>query len=475
MSLIKKALAFSFIGKYLSMLIQFASVMVISRLLVPAEIGLYSIAAGSIVIGQVLRDFGLSLYLVQEKSLTLQKIRTCFSISLSICWLISLIYWMGAAPIADFFDQPEMIGVIQTLALSFIIIPFGTFNLSLIKREMRFDIIMWIELFSAVVGVSVTIALALTDYGVMSLAYGSVAGTLSTVVATFPTSKATYYRLSFSGLKQITKFTSFVSLSNIFTQLNELLPEAAIGKRYSMADTAYFSKAFATVNLFSMLVLSFVTPVIQPFIAKLNREEQNLDKPVYAVTNYILALLWPFSILLLLFPTQILLVLYGDQWHASAHFVQIFALILVVEGLLIMSDQLLNSIGEVRFVFTYSALTLVARVLAIVLLIDLGIELLAWSFLVIAFLRLAYMWPKYRKAFNLKFENMLRVYWQNLKICALVSMFGLISQYSVAGTFSAIIELLICGTTMFCAWVLAIVMFNHPFKQQLISLRQILG
>ncbi len=454
------------------MLIQFASVMVISRLLVPAEIGLYSIAAGTIVIGQVLRDFGLSLYLVQEKSLTLQKIRTCFSISLCICWLIALIYWMGATPVADFFEQPEMITVIQTLALSFIIIPFGTFNLSLIKREMRFDIIMWIELFSAVVGVSVTITLALMDYGVMSLAYGSVAGTLATVVATFPTSKTLYYRLSFSGVKQITKFTTFVSLSNIFTQLNELLPEAAIGKRYSMADTAYFSKAFATVNLFSMLVLSFVTPVIQPFIAKLNREEQNLDKPVYAVTNYILALLWPFCALLLLFPAQILLVLYGDQWQASAPFVRIFALIILIEGLLIMSDQFLNSIGEVRFVFAYSAMTLVMRVLAIVFLIDFGIEPLAWSFLAIAFLRMAYIWPKYKKSFNLKLTDMLAVYWQNLKIFTLVSVIGLISQYWVTGAFSVIVELLICGMLMLCAWVLAIVIFNHPFKQQLAGLRQ---
>jgi O-antigen/teichoic acid export membrane protein len=475
MTELNRALAFSFTGKYITMLVQFVSVMVISRLLVPTDIGIYSIAAGAIAIGQVLRDFGLSLYLVHEKDLTVDKIRTCFTISLLICWTIATVYWLSSAPLALFFERQEIASVIQVLSLSFLIIPFGTFNLSLIKRDMRFDRIMWIDLASAFTSVTVTIGLALMEYGVMAMAYGSIAGTLTTVVATFFFSKLRYYRICFNKVKEIARFTSFVSFSNIFTQLNELIPEAAIGKQQSMADTAFFSKANATINLFSMLVTSVVAPVIQPFMAKLNRDEKDLAKHVYSLIDYILVLLWPFSVILILMPEQILVTLYGDQWTASAPVLQIFATILFIDGFIIMAEQLLNSIGAVKFVFKSTALIVVLRIVATLAFVQFGIIAVAWSFLGVSLIRLAVVWPAFKRYFGLDTTQLLALYTKNLGITLpLLAVGWLILQTQVSG-FAPLIQLVVIGLAMLVLWIILLYSLKHPLATKLPVLKSFMS
>lgn len=74
--------------------------MVISRVLTPEELGGYSLAIGSIAIGQVLRDFGLSLYLVQTKEISDKKspklLHHFYHSLLDNCYIVLLfilIYW----------------------------------------------------------------------------------------------------------------------------------------------------------------------------------------------------------------------------------------------------------------------------------------------------------------------------------------------------------------------------------------------
>jgi O-antigen/teichoic acid export membrane protein len=67
MTSVRRALAISFIERYALIAISLASNILIARLLSPEEIGLYSVSLAVIGIAQVLRDFGVGGYLIQEK------------------------------------------------------------------------------------------------------------------------------------------------------------------------------------------------------------------------------------------------------------------------------------------------------------------------------------------------------------------------------------------------------------------------
>lgn len=65
MSPVRVSFLFSFAEKYTLLVLTTAGAMVLSRLLTPAEIGLYSVGAVLVGLAQVVRDFGVGLYVIQ--------------------------------------------------------------------------------------------------------------------------------------------------------------------------------------------------------------------------------------------------------------------------------------------------------------------------------------------------------------------------------------------------------------------------
>ncbi|HEU0196476.1 MAG TPA: oligosaccharide flippase family protein, partial [Nevskiaceae bacterium] len=85
---IRKALSLSFIQTFVSLVFSFGSVIIVSHILTPSEIGVFSVAAGMVALIHMLRDFGVSEYLVQEQELNESSIRTVFTINLAIAWVL---------------------------------------------------------------------------------------------------------------------------------------------------------------------------------------------------------------------------------------------------------------------------------------------------------------------------------------------------------------------------------------------------
>lgn len=62
----QKSRHYFFAENYSTMFIGFIGIMLIARLLVPAEIGIYSVASAVTSIAQMMRDTGVGNYLIQE-------------------------------------------------------------------------------------------------------------------------------------------------------------------------------------------------------------------------------------------------------------------------------------------------------------------------------------------------------------------------------------------------------------------------
>lgn len=463
---LRRALIFSFAGKYTSMVMEFVSVMVISRLLSPAEIGIYSLAAGTIVIGQMLRDFGLSLYLVQEKELTDEKIQSCFTISILLCWCIAAIYYFSAGAISRFINHAEVEFLVQILAINFLMIPFGTFTLSLLRREMKFGSIMFIDVSTTSMRVCVAISLAVAGYGVLSLAYASVAGAAVTVLLSFFYTQRKHYRFNFSNIKEIAKFSSFVSATNIISELRNTIPEIVIGKNISADAVAYFSKAIGTMGLFAKLINQALGPVIQPYISKINRESGKLDYPVYYITNVMLALQWPFCVFIFLFADEVIYLLYGDQWGETVPVLRVFALLQLLNAFTPMWDQLLNTVGRVQFIFRNTLMLFIIRTALVIGLIDYGILMIAMSFIIVPFIKTFFMLPEMIKTFGLTYSKLAKIYWTNLSISLLLlGTFGGLKQTIVISD-SMLVSTITYAVLFAVIWFMLLHLYKHALAKK---------
>jgi teichuronic acid exporter len=104
MSSFNKAIAYSFMGKYLGILMQFGSMIILTRILSPEDYGIYTIAIIFVFIANILRDFGVNNYLIKEETLTNEKLRSAFSLMIIISTLVGAALFFSAPFIADFYN-----------------------------------------------------------------------------------------------------------------------------------------------------------------------------------------------------------------------------------------------------------------------------------------------------------------------------------------------------------------------------------
>ncbi len=100
---LRGAFLVSFVRSGGTFFLAFASNVIISRLLLPAEIGVYSVAMAVTAILQALREFGIGSYLLKERELTGDKIRTVFGMALLLGWTIAALIFIFRGAIARFY------------------------------------------------------------------------------------------------------------------------------------------------------------------------------------------------------------------------------------------------------------------------------------------------------------------------------------------------------------------------------------
>ena len=121
MSTTRHSLLFSFAEKYTVLLLGIVATMMLSRLLTPAEVGVYSLGAVLVALAQVVRDFGVGQYLIQEKQLDMVKLRAALATSLLVAWLLALLVLAASGPLASFYQEPRLRLVLQLLSINFVL------------------------------------------------------------------------------------------------------------------------------------------------------------------------------------------------------------------------------------------------------------------------------------------------------------------------------------------------------------------
>lgn len=358
---VRGALALSFAGKYSQYALGLASNIILARLLTPAEIGIFSVAVVISTFGHVLRDFGVSQYLVQEKELSAQKIRAAFTITVLIAWAVALVLMALAGPLATFYDSPESAAVLKVVALTFFIIPFGSVTLALLRRDFRFGALYVITLVSSVVHIVVAVGLAWAGFGSMSLAWALVANVIATALLSVRYRPGGMRLLpTRHGLREVVQFGGFISAGYLLGTLNQALPELIIGKTLGMASVGFYSKARVPNNLFSQFMMNAIGPVILPTFAQKVRNG-DYREPFLRSVAYLTGFTYPFFLFMVLMAFPVIRVLFGPQWDAAVVPMRILSLSAAVWSIATLVPNLLIAMGKPRPQFTVAVQLLPLR------------------------------------------------------------------------------------------------------------------
>ncbi|HEX8406050.1 MAG TPA: lipopolysaccharide biosynthesis protein [Duganella sp.] len=458
----------SFAEKYALLVVNTAGAMVLARLLTPAEVGVYAIGAVLVGLAQVLRDFGVGPYVIQEKELTRDKLRAALATSMLVAWLLAACVLLASWPAARFYQEPRLQTVMQVLSLNFVLIPFSAVVLPYLRRQMRFSAIFALNLSQTVVQLLCTALMAWRGLGYLSLVWGAVAGTLALLLASLwcrPADMPCWPARR--GMRAIVSFGSLSTAGTVIDEAGVAAPDLIIGKMIGVAEVGIFGKAMGVINVFNQLVTAAISPVIFPLFSAQARDGGDLRRSYLTTASYVTALAWPFFGFVALMAPALVRVLYGDQWDAAIPLIRIICIGSALYSMFSMARYLFVAMGAVGQQAGLDAMAVPVRVAAVLLAAPFGLTWVAAAVVAGALFRSGLTYRALRMLTGMRLADLLAAVRVSAQV-ALVSIAGPLAVllWSPEGAAHPMTRLALAALATLALWLAAIIWFRHELADE---------
>jgi len=349
MSIVRRSLALSFLTRYANLAISFIGIVIISRLLTPEEVGIFSVSMAIVALAHTLRQFGLSTYLIQEKDITKDRIRTAFGLAFVIAGSIGAVLVAASGLIAEFYRENGVREVLLVLAFNFLLVPIGAPALALLQREMRFGDIAKVQIVATLAQNATAILLVMSGMSYLSLAIGSVAGMAATTLALILVRAPHILILpSLGEWRHVLRFCFPAVGAHVVGELGVMMPDLAMGRLLGFGPVAYYSRALGLARIFGEGILQGVWPVALSSFSEAKRKNGDIRAGYVLGTQLLTGLALPFYAVLGVLAFPVVVLLYGEQWRESAPLLQLFCVSYLILTPWTLSAELLYAMGKAR-------------------------------------------------------------------------------------------------------------------------------
>lgn len=319
--------AYTGIGQVARIALQALSIVVLARLLSPADYGLLAMVLALIGVGELFRDFGLSSAAIQARTLSVNERSNLFWLNTLIGILLTLVCFGVAPLIAALYGEPKLTAIAQVLAVTFFLNGLATQFRADLNRAMRFGVVAGIDVVSQAIGLGVGLALAMSGGGYWALVWMQVAQTgLSAVgVIIFAGWLPRLYRRDVT-LRPFLKFGGGLLGSQVLNYAGKNVDSVIIGLTLGPVALGFYNRAFQLLLLPLNQLQAPSTRVALPVLARLQDEKPKFDAFLLTGQSALLNLV----ALILAFSASQAPVLFelvlGGQWTPSAVLFQALAL-----------------------------------------------------------------------------------------------------------------------------------------------------
>jgi O-antigen/teichoic acid export membrane protein len=375
---IRRALLWSTADKYFSLVVNFASLAVISRLLTPEEIGVSAVGTAIIAFALALREFASTGFLIQHKNLTRRDIRTSFTILFALTFIIAAALVAFSPWMAAFFGEPDLSRFVGVLSIAIVIETIGLPITALLRREMAFGRLAAINISVAAVCAPLSIVLAAIGFSFMSTAWAWLAATtMTTVLSLCIRPDFWIFRPSLRAWRSVLAFGAFGGANTVLIWLNETLPQLVLGRILPLGVVGLYNRALLICSIPDKVVLNGVSSVATPALAAEVRHGRCIKQVYLQSLGFITVVHWPALIVLLLLAEPVVEIVLGSQWLAIVPVVQLLAIASLFRFPSILTSSVLIAVGAVNLTLQASLISLPISALVLCLASPFGVVAMA--------------------------------------------------------------------------------------------------
>ena len=136
---------------------QFASVIVLSRLLAPQDFGIVAMAGPILWFIGMFQDLGLMQATIQKKSITHEEVNSLFWVNMGISVILTVILVLIAPVASRFYGDPAVGALIVAMSVLTIVHATAGQHYALLSRRMQFGQLSIVNSIAAVAGLAAAV------------------------------------------------------------------------------------------------------------------------------------------------------------------------------------------------------------------------------------------------------------------------------------------------------------------------------
>jgi O-antigen/teichoic acid export membrane protein len=333
-------------------LLSIVSMVLLARLLTPAEFGAASAATIVVGVATLVSQLGVGAALVQRNDLHDAQVAAAFWFSLLFSCALGVALYLLTPWINPLVGLPSDSDLLRLLSVSLPLAGIMSVSAGILQRRMQFRSASIVEIVASGPGaIGVSVLLAALGAGSYSLVWGAIASTVVSAVGYGWLARPSVRpRGPLSMWREVTPLIRFgggYSLSQIGNWFALNADNLVTANALGMVELGVYGRAYRLLSQPANLIGGAVDKVLFPTMAKVRHDGERLRNAYVRASSLIALVGVPASVLLFVLAPEAVAVLLGDGWTAVVFPLQVFALVLVPRTSYKISGSLTRATGAV--------------------------------------------------------------------------------------------------------------------------------
>lgn len=337
------------LAKWGTQIITWTSVVLVARLLSPAEIGVVALAGVFNVPFRMLAEFGLGSAVVQMRDLPEEVIQQLQTAAMLIAGLFCVAGWFLIPLVASFFGVPDLRWILVVGFSSLLMVSYQTVPLSRLRRALDYRRLSLLEAMELSLTAFGTVIAAYLGASYWSSLWGIIGARLVITVVLIRMVPSPFRLPQWDAVKAPLLFGWRVSIANFTYFASAQVDSLILAKRLGEAPLGSYRLAWDFASGPAEKVSALLMRASGPLFA-------GLDKDLALIRRYFLRITEPLSLsvfpvlvgIALVAPDAVILVV-GEKWRSAIGPLQALALGRTVGSLNALCTQVLTSLHQPRF------------------------------------------------------------------------------------------------------------------------------
>ena len=347
-------------GRIVSNLLGVVSTLALARLLTPADLGLVALATIILSIIEAISELSLSSALIQHKSPQREHYDTAWTMNVLRAAAIAILLVTAGYPVAWGYRDDRLIGIFFALGGGALI--SGLVNPRLVdyRRRLSFHQEIFTGLINRVVGLVVSVVIALMFHSYWALVIGTLASQVAGAIMSYVL--IPYLpRISFAHWRNLLSFSGWVALSSGLNALNWRADQLALGAMLGVGPLGQYTVGDKLSSLPVHETTAPIANVLFPAYARLQDHPERLRHAFIRSQGLLAAAALPAGVGIALVAEPFINIVLGPTWDSAALVAQVLGIVFAAHAFSMPVNPLAMGLGRTRPLFLRDLALIIIR------------------------------------------------------------------------------------------------------------------